>query len=60
MIADRTTTLPVSMLTDKEVEAEFSRMMGKMQAHEKARPRGKSKPAVTAGKVYELEEALIK
>lgn len=38
MIAEQTTTLPVSMLTDKEVEAEFSRMIGKMQAHEKARP----------------------
>lgn len=49
MIAERTTTLPVSMLTDKEVEAEFYSMMDKMHAHEKARP---------DRNVHELEDAL--
>lgn len=39
MTAEQLSTLPVSELTDNEVEAEFYSMMDKMHAHEKARPR---------------------
>lgn len=51
MIAERLKSLPVSELTDKEVEAEFFNMMDKMQAHEKARPERNTKSECIAEEI---------
>lgn len=54
MIVEQVKALPVNKLTDNEVEAEFRRMMHRMQAHERARPKSMTQPERVTPDVEDL------